>query len=84
MLTGLECPGCGSQRAIHSLLHLDIGAAFKFNALLVSSLPLVILLLYAEFNREKKLKLYAMLHKPILIWGYFVIVIAWWIGRNIF
>lgn len=84
MLTGLECPGCGSQRAIHSLLHLDIAAAFKFNALLVSSLPLVILLLYAEFNREKKPKLYAMLHNPILIWGYFVIVIAWWIGRNIF
>ena len=24
LLTGLKCPGCGSQRAIHSLLHFSI------------------------------------------------------------
>ncbi len=84
MLTGFECPGCGSQRAIHSLLHLDIAAAFRFNALLVLSLPLVALLIYAEINREKKPNFYTRLHNPILIWGYFAIVVAWWIGRNIF
>ncbi len=28
LITGYECPGCGSQRAFHSLLHGDIAAAW--------------------------------------------------------
>jgi hypothetical protein len=39
--TGLLCPGCGTLRAMHQLLHGHIEAAFRFNALIVSSLPLV-------------------------------------------
>jgi len=27
-LTGLKCPGCGSQRVIHNLLNLNIQKAF--------------------------------------------------------
>ncbi len=42
-LTGYECPGCGAQRAIHELLHLHVGAAFRFNPLLVISIPYLIL-----------------------------------------
>jgi hypothetical protein len=38
--TGLLCPGCGSLRAIHQLLHGHMPAAFKCNALLVSAIPL--------------------------------------------
>ena len=37
--TGLLCPGCGSLRAMHQLLHGNVGSAFRFNALLVLSLP---------------------------------------------
>lgn len=37
--TGLLCPGCGSLRAMHQLLHGHLAAAFRFNALLVSALP---------------------------------------------
>lgn len=39
--TGLNCPGCGATRATRALLHGDIVAAFHFNALYVSLLPLV-------------------------------------------
>ncbi len=39
VLTGLECPGCGTQRALHSLLHLHIIDALRYNALLIFSLP---------------------------------------------
>jgi hypothetical protein len=40
-ITGLQCPGCGSLRAMHNLLHGNIPAAFHYNALLVLSLPLL-------------------------------------------
>ena len=39
--TGLNCPGCGATRATRALLHGDIVAAFHFNALYVTLLPLV-------------------------------------------
>jgi hypothetical protein len=42
-LTGLHCPGCGSSRAIHRLLHGDIVAAFRLNSLIIVLLPLTIL-----------------------------------------
>ena len=37
--TGLYCPGCGSTRAAHHLLHGRVATAFDFNALMVVSLP---------------------------------------------
>jgi hypothetical protein len=39
-LTGLDCPGCGAQRALHQLLHGNVIAAFRLNAMFVLSLPL--------------------------------------------
>jgi len=45
LLTGLQCPGCGSTRALHQLLHGHPVAAFEFNPLLVISLPLLALAL---------------------------------------
>jgi uncharacterized protein with PQ loop repeat len=38
-VTKLHCPGCGSLRAIHQLLHGKIAAAFAFNPLTVSVVP---------------------------------------------
>lgn len=40
--TGLSCPGCGSLRALHQLLHGNFAEAVRFNAVLVLSLPLAI------------------------------------------
>lgn len=42
-LTGLNCPGCGTTRACHALLHGDLSAAFRDNALFVLSLPALLL-----------------------------------------
>ncbi|HXT11235.1 MAG TPA: DUF2752 domain-containing protein [Candidatus Angelobacter sp.] len=39
-LTGLDCPGCGAQRALHQLLHGHLIAALRLNAMFVVSLPL--------------------------------------------
>ncbi len=37
--TGLLCPGCGALRALHQLLHGHLAAAFRFNPVLIASLP---------------------------------------------
>jgi uncharacterized protein DUF2752 len=42
-VTGLDCPGCGAQRALHQLLHGNIVAALQLNAMFVLSLPIVVL-----------------------------------------
>ena len=40
-LTGLLCPGCGAQSALHDLLHGRVGEAFEHNAALVMGFPLI-------------------------------------------
>jgi hypothetical protein len=41
-VTGLWCPGCGTQRGLHALLHGDLVGAVGYNALMVLALPLVV------------------------------------------
>jgi len=42
LITGLKCPGCGSQRAVHHLLNFNLKEAFRMNALMVISIPYII------------------------------------------
>ena len=42
--TGLYCPGCGSTRALHNLLHGDLSGALSKNPLMVVAIPFVVLL----------------------------------------
>ncbi len=41
-LTGFYCPGCGSTRAFHHLLHGDFWAAFAMNPLSMLALPFLL------------------------------------------
>jgi len=84
VVTGLKCPGCGSQRAIHALLHLHFVEAIKYNALFVSSLPYILVLAYAEIRRKSDPKLYLKANHIKFIYLYLFLVFAWWISRNIF
>ena len=83
-LTGYKCPGCGSQRAIHALLHGDVAEAFRFNALLLVSIPWIALSFYAESQRTRNPRLYMRLNAPLLIWLFLAMVLIWWLLRNIF
>jgi hypothetical protein len=38
-MTGLYCPGCGAQRALHALLHGELLTALHFNPLFIVALP---------------------------------------------
>ena len=83
-LTGYKCPGCGSQRAIHALLNGDVKEAFGYNAMLLVAIPWIALCLYAEGQRIRRPRLYARLNAPLLVWSFLVMVLAWWLLRNIF
>lgn len=84
MLTGLKCPGCGTQRAIHALLHGDVLSALHFNALLPVSIPLLLLYGYAELVRTRKPRFYNRVNSITAILAVLIVVIVWWIVRNIF
>src|SRR5882724_8290263 len=52
--TGLLCPGCGSLRAMHELLHGHVIAAVHLNALFVICIPPVCWVAARSFVRRLK------------------------------
>ncbi len=82
-ITGYQCPGCGSQRAFHELLHFHFFEAFKQNALFVLGIPYVLLIFYANFNKEKHQKLRQVLvgKKTLLI--LLIVAILFGVLRNL-
>jgi hypothetical protein len=53
LATGYECPGCGFQRAIHDMLHLDLKSAFSQNALILFLSPYLLFGFYLAFFNGK-------------------------------
>ncbi len=83
-LTGLQCPGCGSQRAIHSLLHGNIAQAWHYNAMLVLSLPYFAAYALAVWrSRSGHHRLWNALNSTAAIVVALVLIVGWWVGRNI-
>lgn len=82
-MTGLACPGCGSTRALHALLHGDVVTAFKFNPFMMLALPFLFYVLVRHTNA-------VMRNQPInrnrldakYIWMLFVGILGFWIFRN--
>ena len=83
-LTGLNCPGCGTQRAVHALLHGDFVAAVGYNAAAIVSIPLIAVYGFFEIFREKYNAIYARICSVRAILIIFVSILLWWILRNIF
>jgi hypothetical protein len=83
LLTGITCPGCGSTRALHQLLHGHVQAAFMLNPLFVIALPF---LCYALL-RHSAFAFKGRTPKPnalpaAYIYLIFFVVVAFWIFRN--
>jgi hypothetical protein len=81
--TGFACPGCGSTRGMHALMHGDVVAAFKFNPLLFLSLPFLLYALVRFTNAAfhgRQVKGNQLDAK--YIWTIFVVVLFFWIFRN--
>jgi len=86
VLSGLKCPGCGSQRAVHYLLNFDVFNAIKENVILVLSIPYVLAGFVFDSLKELNeniLKWRVILFGRKAIYVILTIVIAFWILRNI-
>ncbi|NDV78172.1 DUF2752 domain-containing protein [Dysgonomonas sp. 511] len=84
-LTGLDCPLCGMQRAIHHLLHFRLKEAFANNPLFVCAIPYIVLGVYIEIfgGKERYPRIKQVLYKKNAVIVVSAIVILFWIGRNL-
>ncbi|MEO7210287.1 MAG: DUF2752 domain-containing protein [Chitinophagaceae bacterium] len=85
VLTGLYCPGCGSQRALSALLHGHFIDGMHDNFLAMLSLPVLVFsasVYSLNFFREKKLK-QSIFYKTWFVWLVLASVIIFTILRNI-
>ena len=85
LIFGIHCPGCGTQRALHHLLHFEIREALRYNALFVVSFPVLIygfLLMMYNFIFGTKKTIPFLTNKFVII-GLLVFVLLFGILRNV-
>lgn len=82
--TGVYCPGCGSQRAIHNLLHFNIRGVFDQNALFI---PAILLLAYHYLTKAIQKRrggpVRTVLHRSSTPWILLAIILLFWVLRNL-
>ena len=76
--TGLDCPGCGTTRALHALVHGRVGEAFRFNPMLFALMIVGGFATPSVLRGESPRFLYARWFG----WGSFVVLMGWWVARN--
>ncbi|MDE6375537.1 MAG: DUF2752 domain-containing protein [Alistipes sp.] len=82
LLTGLDCPACGTQRALHSVLHGAWVEALEFNPFAVVSLPYLALVAYTTVRPPGKKNALRYVQHPTTVRIYLAAIVAWWILRN--
>lgn len=84
LLTGLYCPGCGAQRALHQLLRGHVAAALDHNPLLILALPVLCYGVISELLRVVRGRgLPRVMAAPAAGWAALIVIVAFWILRNI-
>lgn len=82
-LTGFTCPGCGTTRAMHQILHGNFLTAFTLNPLFLLAIPFLlfalvrysVIVLRGGVPRQNALP-------AAYIYALFFIVLSFWIFRN--
>ena len=83
LLTGLQCPGCGTTRALHEIVHGHFWAAFMLNPLLLIASPFLVwaFLRYSLIAMQGSMPRKNALPAPY-IYAIFFVVVGFWIFRN--
>lgn len=83
-LTGLSCPGCGMQRALHAALNCDITGALAQNLFLILSIPYLFFVIWGTLKFLPASGAVARIacHRYAAI-AYIILFFVWWILRNI-
>lgn len=85
LLTGLQCPSCGSQRAVHQLLHGHLREAWRYNPFLVVSAPYAGALMLSGWSAptQKLFRIKQFCLGNVVVYGYLTLMVIWWVFRNI-
>jgi hypothetical protein len=82
--TGLYCPGCGSLRATHDLLHGDLTGALARNPLAVLAVPYLVLAFVTFVLRATgRPAPRSTSLPPWMIWALLAVVLAFTVLRNL-
>ncbi len=84
VLTGYDCPGCGSQRALHAALHGHWADAWHYNPFLFFAIPAAIFWIVVENGRHRWPRLHAAVTRPAILTAVLLAILAWWIARNLY
>ncbi|BBY75767.1 membrane protein [Mycolicibacterium parafortuitum] len=81
-LLGVDCPGCGTLRMIYSLLHGDVAAALRFNAVGLVALGLL-LVAYAlwTYGRAVDRTVVSWQQHRWAAWVTLAVVAVWFVVR---
>ena len=83
-VTGAYCPGCGSLRACHDLLHGDVAGALARNPLAVLALPYLVVAAWAWVRKELgHTPRSSTSLPPWTMWAILALVLAYWVARNV-
>lgn len=82
-LTGWNCPGCGATRALHSLLHGEVRAGLRDNALVAGVLPLLVGLEVWNFFRRRRGQRTVSVFTPFRLWLVLAVMAVFTVLRNL-
>lgn len=79
-LTGLDCPSCGSTRALHHILHGEFVKGLSFNPVapvlwLLGGIVIVLIICFPRHRASSLMR--------VLVGLYIGVYLLWWIVRNI-
>jgi hypothetical protein len=81
-LTGLNCPGCGCQRALHALLNGRFVEAWHYNSFIFAATPIALLYIVVEAYPHRFARLYRWLVNPIAAGVVLIAIIVVFIVKN--
>lgn len=82
-LTGFDCPGCGSQRAFHALLHGDVARAWGYNPFVFFAVPVAAFYAVAEAGRRRWPRFHRAVVHPRVLSLLLLAILAYWVARNL-